>query len=216
MRKYLLLLIIVLLTGCDITYNLEITNDSFNESANFVSVSSDESKEFSDYYINQDYIATKDILNKDFYNKKTINKGDYLGLNVNYSFDYSDYNSSSLLNYCFESNSIQRKNDIIVINAKNSYQCFIPDEYNKIDKIVIKIKTKLKVLKNNADEINNNIYTWNLYRDNSLNKDIYLKLKRTTNHSSFIIVFVIFVFIGIVVYFVYKMIKNKNMASNEI
>ena len=90
MRKIWLLLIIFCLCGCDVVYNLELTDSGFLESTNFRAMSNDESQVF-DNYLNQDYMSKSTILQKDFYKKKSLD-GEFKGLNLSYDFDYKNYN----------------------------------------------------------------------------------------------------------------------------
>lgn len=228
-KKIFLLFVLIFMTGCNAVYNIEITDDKVLESSDFYATkkifydpSSDgvsENDEISDYYYKQDYPAFKNgIYKKKLYNKKMIDNNDLYGMNLNYSFGLNNYNDSSLLNYCFDSSVFKVKDNYIILDAKDVSKCFTQDIYEHLDFLTVKVKTDLNVTENNADEVDNNIYIWEISREDSLNKDIYLKIKKSVIKKNFpfitvvIIIGVIIAVIGLVITF----IRKKNIENNAI
>ena len=217
-RKYSILFLffcIFMFSGCDVTYNLKIDNKFFLESTNFISTSHEESSDFEKYVIGEKYKSKKGLINNNVFYKNKIIDEEYKGINLSYKYNYNDFNTSSLLNYCFDEGALIYSGNYIIIDAKNSYQCFIPDIYNKIDSITINIKTDLKVIKNNADKVKGNVYTWKLTRDNASEKNIYLKLRKKVDSFVYFI-FVIIVILVVGGFYLYNYSKKRKESINEV
>ena len=218
-KKLLLILCALILTGCDVTYNLTITDISVNESADFSYSNSAENQSIVDSYYKNNYLAFHDIdtLKDNMYNKEQIISDDRIGMNLNYSYlESADYQYSSLLDQCYYKKSFMKDSDYIVLYTEGGATCFNRDGQDLIDTLTINIKTDLKVMEHNADVVNGNIYTWKLTKANSSDKDVYIKIKRaarTEKSSVLLIALLIFggVFIaGVLIILFVRFQNNKN------
>ena len=229
MKKILCLLLILLLSGCDVVYNLEINDDLFNESTNFqlensdnvavnedmdgsIQYMADDLKSLTDHYLEDEYYAVNYSL-KETYNNVRVS--DY-SFNLDYNFDKNNYPSSNMLSYCFDDVSIINDKGYITFDLKDSSVCFEQDVYERLNSVTINIKSDYEVVSNNADEVNKNIYSWILSKNDS-NKEIHIKFKKNNEKKSnkLIIVFPVIFIVGLVI-FAAKYIKDKHFSSNEL
>lgn len=223
-KKIFLMFLIVFLSGCNVVYNIDIKDSKVLESCDFYPTKTikyqpnsqgvSEYEEMTNYYFNQDYKALKkNILSDALYSKKMIDNN-LSGMNLNYSFTLQNFAKSSLLNYCFDENAFKVDDNYIILDAKDSSKCFNQDLYEHLDLLTVKIKTDLVVVDSNADRTSGNLYTWEIARDESLDKDIYIKIKRKSGNYSFpfIVIFgifgIIFIIVCIVIYILKKRDKN--------
>lgn len=224
MKKFLLIICIILLTGCDITYDLNI-DDNFVENISVVEKNSTNFSyliggtdlvSFKDYYVN-DYIPIhyNDMYYPEFHakvdgvNYYQINDlSDYNGLkvNLNGTFDSLDsFSNSNAVRKGCSSIRIIRDEDI-VINV-GDFKVF--DDYKILDNLKINLKTKYKVVRHNADEVSDDTYTWFIDRGNYKKK----RIQMIVNEKKFdffadpmirftLILFIIVFVIGFIIFFV--------------
>ncbi len=228
--------IVIFLTGCDLEYNLNISNDNIDELSQFKFVESDynyelfydlnDAKHFSSMdelvnnVFNDDYLAFDGEINDELYNKDKSSDG----LTLNYRYNYDNYSKSSMFNYCGDMVDYYIKNNIVNISVDNFTDCFMQDYGPYLNNLVINIKTDLKVLENNADEVNGNVYTWKMNVENAVNKKLILRIRNKSLNNDkesifrndfYWTVFVILMFIlliGITAFYIFK----KRKESNEI
>jgi hypothetical protein len=181
LKKIILsVLLLLLVSGCDAVYNVEIYNDTCKEDATIIEDNS------SNWYDKNQYGGTfKDMLDEEYnrdnyyYSKKMISTETELGLNYKGKLSLSDYDTSSIVYRCYDYFSMTEQDDSIVISTSKHNLCF--DNYKWLDSLIVNVKTNHKVINNNADNVNGNTYTWNLTKyDNDrsiqieLSKDEYV------------------------------------------
>jgi hypothetical protein len=181
LKKIILsVLLLLLVSGCDAVYNVEIYNDTCKEDATIIEDNS------SNWYDKNQYGGTfKDMLDEEYnhdnyyYSKKMISSETELGLNYKGKLSLSDYDTSSIVYRCYDYFSMTEQDDSIVISTSKHNLCF--DNYKWLDSLIVNVKTNHKVINNNADNVNGNTYTWNLTKyDNDrsiqieLSKDEYV------------------------------------------
>lgn len=195
-------IIILLLTGCDAEYNLEISGGSIKESVNFTIPNTEENSKIVDEYYKSKYMSYYSMdVNKSYnYNKEKIENKKQVGMNLNYAYSIKNYEKSSLLDYCYYKKSVTKAGDYIVIETDGKTRCFYKDGTKNLDTLTINIKTDLKVIENNADKVKDGTYTWSVNTDNYENKPIKMKIDTTAkaNESNFWII-VAFIIVGIVI-----------------
>lgn len=232
MKKNIMIIIcLFLFTGCDVTYNITI-DDKIEELTNFYFEESDYSydtyyadygddnisnfsniDEFTQSIYNEDYLAFDgDFNNQELYNVQKINDG----ISLNYSYKYDNFDKSSIFNYCGDIVEYQTGNDTVSISVNDFYNCFMSEYDPALDDLTINIKTNLKVLENNADSVNGNVYTWNINKDNSSVKRVYIKVKKGSDYfSMFIDIGIVIGFVIVIVLLVF-LVKKKIAKNNEI
>ena len=61
------------------------------------------------------------------------------------------------------------------IKTSDEFICF--DKYTMLDEVLLKVKVKGNVHENNADFVENGVYTWRITKDNALNHSIKLSIE---------------------------------------
>ena len=193
MKRILLLLIIpILLCGCEAEYKLTIKGNSVSEKldirenqSNINTYINDMSyKDLFDKNLNvktQALIREPEFLDEDdtvnpnakFYNKNIIDDSNYYGISLNYDFTYSDFKDSYIINSCVNNVNFLKNDSNIIINTKSISYCF--DKFNYLDKITVIINIKNKVISSNATSVDGNIYKWEINR--GYNEIIFIEYK---------------------------------------
>lgn len=191
----LIIPLILLSTGCEATYTLNITEDKLLESLTINETFEQSSKNaylyanenldnyrYNETYVNK-YINEMQTKYKGYYiNQDNFNRDNYVIKNRLYDSGYTYYlennesysqKSNSLINNLIKDSLIINDNNIIV-HLDNMPTKFIEN----LDKMSIIITTDLTVTSNNADSVEDNKYTWNYDKTNNLNKSISLYIER--------------------------------------
>ena len=215
--KYLklgLLLLVFCLTGCDVNYNLTITNDDMIESVDFWYPNTKENEKILDQYLSVDHQAYFDMDNSINYNylQKKISNDNKIGMNMEYRYNDDNLQKSSLLNRCYYKKSVINTDDEVIINAEGPISCMYMDDIKQFDSLRININTKLKVIKNNADKVDGNTYTWIINEDNYKSHSILIKMEKIKNGKFniwIIVVILIILLIFMLIFAYYTYLKNK-------
>lgn len=237
MKKRIILLIMILLltTGCTSEYNLTIDNNVYQEKVNINGITSDELSN-----LNRDWQIPID---KDEYNNISGDPsseikitGDTYSYNVsgnnltfNYDFTRSTLNNSTAISICYDKATITNYEDSIVISTSSKVTCF--NKYPYLTSIKVNITTDKSVTSHNADSVNGNTYIWNINKGNSTNKSINMIINNQEDDSQsqttpgnntniesenkskdytlyiFCVILLIVLLLG---YFIFKKIINKN------
>jgi len=234
MKKLIILLLIIFLTGCNVKYDLTITNKEKIKENFKVYVDNEEIlkdynnvDEFLDYYSN----FYKENQRNQTYNIKTKESNPQSYFNVKNTYDSLDeYITSSTFLTMFNNATIDRTGDYISFttsintyleNIKNNTLVSNNDE-NKSFEIRIKFYNEVT---SNADNIDtkNNIHIWNVNKDTTkdyiyfkigpkVKYDIMLKDYIETNMTTIIAISISILAITSVIGYIY--IKSKK--NNEV
>lgn len=171
-RVLLFFVLLVMVSGCSINYNIKIEDGSIRDSLE-LNISNSEYRNYAssvkDEPIDSDMFEYfKDIqvpnfkqIPDEFHKKDVTRLSD--GAYIKYSYDgytYNNFNSSYLLNNCFEKYSVVNKDDYYYINAGGKFLCYYDTTY-------INIKTDKAVLYTTADYKNGSY----VYEINKFNYD---------------------------------------------
>ena len=140
--------------------------------------------------------------------------------NVNYSYKHSidDYGKSNFISYCYGNNSITNETDKIIINTPNRFNCIEMEDGFYMDVVTVHIKTDLKVLDNNADRVDSNIYTWTFNKSDYENKSIQMiidksgfigQINQFENNPLPIIILGLLI-IGFIIFIIVRILKTKH------
>ena len=188
MKKRIVLLLIILLitTGCTCRYNLTITNNVYKES---ISITAENSTEITnlnqkwqipvdkeEYDVGTDP-STKTIPVTNTYNYNFSGSN----LKLNYDFTKNTYVNSTAVFNCYKTLNIENYASSIIISTSKSATCF--EKYPTLTKLVVTVNVDKKVTSHNADSVSGSTYTWNINRDNYTNKAINLVLENNDNDS---------------------------------
>lgn len=225
MKKYFLLLLILLCFGCTANYNLKINEDLSVEE----SITGLEDDEFYSKYYNSSksrvvnfVMATKeDYLNEQNYNIKETSDGELYGATVSktYSSIEDFYNNSNAYRQYYKSWKIENSDDIITISLEDKLE----KNGNSLDRYMVddgtvSITLPFKVIENNAEKYDkkSNTYTWNV--NSSDDKDILIKFdsKKLISSQYDFIYPIIIIFIVLVILFLILMFIKKYKHRNKL
>ena len=118
--------------------------------------------------------------------------------------------------------------DVLYTGLDNNYVLFsveninIFDKYDNLEKISISIKTKYKVTNNNADEVKNGEYMWELTPEKKGNINLVIindidenNIEKSNNNQILIFVLISLIIVGIVS-LILSIIKNSSNIKNKI
>lgn len=168
MKKILLLIItILLLSGCTVEYNVNFTKDLASENIILNGVT-DEIFPV-EAYINEQGSSEEpiEIEGVEYYDiTKNANS-----INLNYNFPIDRYTESTGVNTCYKNVSINKMNDGTYNLMTNNYNSCI-NYYPELEQITINLNftNDFNITRNNADKVNGNTYTWIIDRNNYANK----------------------------------------------
>ena len=217
-RKILLIICLVfLLTGCDVTYNLIINDDeTFDESVMFSFLKSNTKPEDLSVYVNDKLPLSNNQYESRKYNSQINVSENTYDLVYDYSHDFNNFRNTLFVDSCYNDSKITRTDDKITIRSGKGFRCLNPDNGLITDNVKINITTKLEVLDNNADEVNGNTYTWNINFNNVQNKEVNITLKRNMQTSQTWMNYpLLFGILGVVILvaglFLFMYVKNKKI-----
>lgn len=223
--RFILLLLIILCTGCSVEYNLEINEDlSVNEE-----VVALEDQSFYDQYYKSTISRVIDLVmsrNKDYLEQnnyiveKIIDKKS--GVNIKNTFSNLNeyYNTSKFDTQLFSEFKYDKIENIVELSAKGLMikETDLIERY-LIDDAKINIKLPFKVIDTNADsyDYTTNTYSWDITQDTEY-KEVYLKFntnKKATNYKSIFTGLIISI-VCIVIIVLIMWIVNKKKVNNKI
>ena len=170
----LIVFLVMLLTGCDITYNLSVSEDEFVESTIFNTSTTDGTKEYlynlyrEEYpiYIDQEYLyydPYSQITGNDYYTKNYNELENGYIFNYQASYNYDDFSRARSLNTIFNTIGVG------YLDTEDYYYLSMSgikifNYNNTINTITINIEFDRDaiILSNNADTVSGNTYTWQL------------------------------------------------------
>lgn len=198
MKKFKILILLILpviLCGCNATYNLHITknfmteeviiNDNINGGMTLEEIKHTYPELTIDY---NNAIEDDDINNLEdgtaIYNRN-IEKIDN---NYQIKYKYDKFTRNNIANSNIGRIGFKNigyiynlKDNYIQISTNNKMDAFT--EFNDLDNVTINITVDYNVKENNADSVNGNVYTWNFNKENT-NRNILLVMDMTENNSS--------------------------------
>ena len=194
LKKSIIILTLLFLTGCTTTYTLTIDKNNINEKIEVVDTTSSTrtvtdimnnyKKKFPVYNI-EDVIDEDDLYqtydNATYYNQTyNINGSDY-HLYYEYTYPIDQYIAANSINYSYD------YKDIVYQNNKLKLETSSPNNYLKYRNIftglTVNIITDYVVTNNNADNIIGNRYIWYFNKDNNYDKRINFEVDLTKTQS---------------------------------
>lgn len=222
MKKNFLLLLfsLLLVTGCDVNYNLTIDANNFDEKITLSFLKQNTSYDEVLVFYNDKTPVSVDPDENKFYNTSLNDTGDYYNLNYNYNHNIDSIKNSYFIRNCYPDFKVDMNDNELVLSSGSNFLCLNGQDGLKADKVKINIVTKLKVLSHNADTTHNNTYTWNLDSSNYNLKSINMKIQRDSvlnqlkekNEASYMlgILFLLIVIVGFLVFIYVKYKAKKN------
>ncbi len=192
MKKIIYLsLALFLLTGCTIKYDLDLTQsdiikeqmeiDEDDTSNQYFETIKNYNGNIRAIYSDQDSDSLAKDPDLEYYDVQNNSDETNANLVIDYTFSNEDFPNSNIINTCYDRVTYYNENDSIDINTSNEFLCF--DKYVSAQNVDVNIKINKNITNHNADEVNGNIYTWHLNRNNAYNKPIIIS--NIENQSSF-------------------------------
>jgi len=225
-----LILIIPILSGCSITYNLDISEAGFNEK--FTIIQTNPNEKIDEYSIpsffgkigyedvNANFLEKVDGI--EYYNSEKTTNSNQLEISYNYKFNENNFKDSNIINTAYKTTIIKKydhnndgENDYMLISTDNNF--FLFEKFPRIERIKINIICHYEVISSNADEINKNIYTWYLDKDNIKPINIiynpeniidYRNLWQKILDGDYFNLFTISIILLIIIFIIYKILKK--------
>ena len=175
MKKFLLLIGLVLFTGCSCRYHLDFNGDKFIESVTLFSASGEEYNAIkkNSYAPVPAFINTPINLEEpvktegfEYYDMKAKNNNVYL----DYKFDISNFKDSYFANISYDYFKVFVGDDDIVLSTDNRFRLNL-STYG-VQSVDVVITTNHDVLFNNADEVTDGEYIWHINDVNDANIQI--------------------------------------------
>lgn len=223
-KIFILLLIVFVVSGCSVQYNLTINEDSSvseeviaSEKTNRLESKTRLKGEDAYNYLYNMFKRPNEDISISFKEKNNITYG-VANTTHNSIEEYSSKFSSDI----FEKVEITKDEDTVTITANqkspissNSTSSYIYDD------ITINVTLPFTVIENNADKINKNTFTWNIKKDSNV-KEIKLTYRKKSlanraniniNNKEYSIkyeyIIIGVIVLSIVVIIIYVVIKNK-------
>jgi hypothetical protein len=185
-RMILLLLLAVLLCGCDAEVNIKISGTRLHEniSVNYYKdgvLSDDQIKKL--YRDNMPIYASEIMVdtepdvakgNVKYYQKSVKDITNGFNFNYSYSWNYTDYRNSKSLANGFRSYTVTKDTHegTMMISTDGTGVIYFND-YPGLTNLTVNIKSDFEVIQSNADSVENNVYTWKFTKNNN-KKGIYM------------------------------------------
>lgn len=222
-KKIILILTILLLSGCAANANYDITiGKKISEKLTIEAYCDQDCNEreierpYLKYYTNEGYDPYGPAYQEGFeyYNRTYSKDGDKVTLEYSGKFKLNEYGNSNIAKTFFSSIKSTYKNNILTINSGNNF-------YFKegLDTLNVSITTNYKVIYNNADSQSGNTYTWTLKKDDPDTKIIYIEIdtneEQESKQSNLILILIVGIILAIIgIAAIFMNIKNKK--NNKI
>lgn len=219
-KKFLLLFILIILSGCSSQYNIKITSDQIEENI-YLEID----KSMIETYVSDEVEPDDQIMpfinGKQYpflgnysktYNKEVTEDDSYYYVALNYSFTPENYGESVAISGCFENYEYINDDDYYEINLSGSFYCLYGDS------LEINISTPNVVDKNNAMSKSGDTYTWVIDSSNVDDVEISIKVLKQTKVSYYGIRLFLGLFAIVVVMiaiFIFVKVSNRKNV-NEI
>lgn len=181
MKKRILLIIMILLltTGCTCEYNLKIDGDTYKEEIILLGENSEEISSFNNEWqvpIDKEEYNIISGLDGEYNTNTNTYKYNLSGnkLTFNYDFSRSKFSNSTAVSNCYNKLTISNYSNTIIISTSPKAECF--DKFPILTSVKVTVKVDREVISSNADNVSGNTYTWNITKENASNKSINLTL----------------------------------------
>ena len=179
-KKIILILFVVLLTGCQIKYELNFNGDNLIEKIN-VKISNENERQINDL---KKYTAFSifDNSTQKLYKTKFNDGRSYFTADYEYTYNFDEFRHALYIKNCFDAFSFITDNDDYILSTSKGFKCMFVD-YNEVDSVEIIITSNHEIIESNADELKNNKLIWNINDENAKDKQIYVKFGKLKDLS---------------------------------
>ena len=153
------------------------------------------------------------------YDKELINNSG-LGLKLKTNYNINDFNKHTYIGNCYKYFNVRNDGDVYTLSTSKIFMCF-SGIHPLLEQVNVKIRVNNEVIDSNADSHSDNVYTWNITKENASNKPIIISYRRDATIEEVLfdddkvsIVFIVLAIIVVAVIFVIA--YNKNKKNNQI
>ena len=166
---WILIIMLIFMTGCTAEYNLKIDDVTYKESLLIAATTNNEVSNLNQEWqipVNKDnyclgdedtdYSSLGDIYNYKFNNNR---------LTFSHDFQRGDYANSTIVSECYKTLTVTTYEKKSIISTSNTANCF--DAYPELTSVIVNITVDGNVVSSNADSVSSNKYTWKLNKNNA-------------------------------------------------
>ena len=230
MRKIIVFLTLLLLTGCKAEYSLSYVDDKIYESIDIISdnneiINGESFSSLINNFSNENYVlvdyryepgdmSEDEILSiYNTYNEQILNHNNKYGLKLEYIHNKAEYKYSTVANSLFKSVSVNE----FYIKATDIIDIF--KTYPFLEIVSIKFNTDKNIMSSNCDEIKDGELYWYLNEENYKDKNVEIYFdnnfdgnikvgKIKVNLPIIFYILLIILLVGVII--IYDKIKNSN------
>ena len=160
MKRIFILLSLLFLTGCSVTYEITINNNKIEEKLILIETNQElfNKETDTDWTLKDTFealLSEDDEFSKQEYSVKSLSTDTQLGVEY-YSEETQELINSSAINQCYTNPKIEVKDNIIYFDTGSEFNCY--EYYENLETINIVLKTNHKVILSNADRVDDNKY----------------------------------------------------------
>ena len=213
MKKIIILITTILLTGCTAKYEIYFGENNIQDTITITTSSTN---------VNN---ATKETTNiftqkigewengHEYYKREIITTDTTTGYKYTYSFTPIEYDAMSQIRKCYKDFTLNTQNAIELSTSKE----FLCTNYSpQVKEYTITISSKFEISSSNADKVENNKHTWIINNKNYKNKPINIKINKEkkympkeTKKSPLKKIIILLLFVGLIIFF-FKFKKGIN------
>ena len=214
-KKIILILSLLVLSGCTVNYDLDYTEDGMIETITGTVTKEEMKLNNEDSGLNIYYALVNNpqkifIDSDELYEKNIIeNKKDY-EYSVSNKYN-NNLDKSTIVNSCFKEFNIEDMDEYYRVHLGGKLYCLYANKIN------VKVTSDTAVISSNADKVRGNTYTWVLDNENdsidiAFSKNIkYVEPTSKSSGTFKIVCFVILIVLSIITYFLYKKKNNSDI-----
>lgn len=213
-KIFILVLTLLLLSGCSVNYNLDFNGNEFIEES-FIGNLNKDSDEYK-YWLDgknlpipafYDAVGTpeEEFDSSSEYHKQTVNEEQF---SLKYTYNMQNFKDVYSGNLCYEYFKIFNGDEEKQIGIATSKEFLCFSSFPNLDEVTINIKTNHKVISHNADEVKKNkykgdIYSWNITKDNADNKPINIVFSKNYQKTNpFLVILIVSISLMLILFIV--------------
>jgi len=217
MKKILVLICLLFLTGCTVNYEITIGDNGIKEKATLIETNKAlfDVRNDSGWTLRESFNAlveqAKDEFSVEDYSMKSLNSEDQLGVQYK-SNDINSLKHSFAINQCYNNPTMVENGNIITFSTGNDFKCY--EYYDNLETIKIVLKTNYKVISSNAEIVDGNKYIWNITKDG--NKQIEISYDKSVNKAANFVLIISIIFVVAALCFATYYIYSKKKKENKV
>ena len=224
----ILVLLIFIMCGCTAEVNLDISDNKIKESVDITfyqnalypkDIIKSSFRNYIPVYAKNlivDTMPDEPLEGINYYTKKETDLGNGYKFNYSYDFNINEYGEARTVKNAFKSYNVSYNEDdnTISLSTDNEELLYFKD-YPELEEVKINIKTDYLVKENNADSINDNIYTWVFKKDEVKSINLLIDTSKVVNNINRTNITIIASVI-LVIAFIFLLLILKNKKNNKI